>query len=316
MNQFRLFLFYLLMILSVSFGKTITKIDEINNDDFYKLKKIVVNETGIYILDAGNVEVFHYSSPHQLKSRFMRAGQGPGESIEPQGLIADRDTIYVLGHTLRRIIKFVNAQEDKQLKLNHNLPAAFTKLTNKFIVNFVMDDIFLSVYDINGKELSSICPIGAAKEKLKDSPTNLFSCISHLSSDDHFLYITYLYKNRIEKYDLNFNLIESKEINEKLQEPYVTQNRAGQFQNYFINGNEISKNLQHYKGKLYLLWQNQPATADCKNLNILSIYDTNLQHFQDFYFNECVSDFYIYNELIYCVSNEPVPKVLIYELPK
>ncbi|MBC8185585.1 6-bladed beta-propeller [candidate division KSB1 bacterium] len=285
-------------------------VNEIENDEFYKLKKIAVSDEGVFVLDVGNQVVFQYALDGEFLHTISGPGQGPGEFIEPTNIIVNEDTLWILGHTLMRVGQFIEAEFSGLFQME-KMPIAFCKIANNFIIGQVFSTTFLSKYNSQGILQDSTSFQGAARKKFKNIPFPLFSTLTHMSSSDTHMYLTYEYKNAIEKYDQNLKLLKSKKIAKKLKEPKV---KDGGNNNWYIEGDAIAKDIQYFNNKVYVLWMSQIAQVECEGLSQLSIFDENLKFIENVTIPDCVVGFDIYNGNLFGACNEPYPKVVIYEI--
>ena len=286
-------------------------VNEINNDEFYKLKKIAVSDVGIFVLDGGNQIVFQYSLDGEYLHTISGPGQGPGEFIEPEDIIVNKDTLWILGHTLMRVGQFIDAEFIGLFQME-KMPISFCRIANHFIVGQVFSITFLSKYNSLGILQDSTSFQGAARKKFGKSPFPLFSTLTHMSSSDTYMYLTYEYKNAIEKYDQNLKLLKSKKIAKKIKEPKV---KDGGNSHWYIEGDALAKDIQYFNKKVYVLWMSQIAQVECEGLSQLSIFDENLKFIENVTIPDCVVGFDIYNGNLFGVCNEPYPKIVIYEIP-
>lgn len=285
-------------------------VNEIENHEFYKLKKIAVSNDGIFILDGGNQVVFQYSLAGEYQQSISGPGQGPGEFIEPNNIIVSEDTLWILGHTLMRVGEFVDAEYTGSFQMER-MPFSFCRIANHFIVGQVFSTTFLSKYNSRGVLQDSTSFQGASRKKFKNIPFPLFSTLTHMSSSDTHMYLTYEYKNAIEKYDQNLKLLKSKKIAKKIKEPKV---KDGGNNQWYIEGDALAKDIQYFNKQIYVLWMSQIAQVECEGLSQLSIFDENLKFIENVTIPDCVVGFDIYNGNLFGVCNEPYPKVVIYEI--
>lgn len=307
-NKMLIFLCFSLNIFLI--GMDLHLIKSIENNEFYKLSKIDVSSDGIYILDVGNQSVFHYSHDYKYNQIISRAGQGPGEFIEPNDIIAEKDTLWILGHTLMKVGKFVDGKLFDSFQMER-MPFSFTKVKKQFIVSQVFSSSFLSSYNSSGQLIDSTKAQGAAKKKLYGASLNVFSSLVHLTSSDENVFLTYEYKNAVEKYDLNMKLEKSKKIFKKIKEPKV---KKGNENSWHIDGNAIAKDIEYFQNKVYVLWMSQEEQVDCEGLSQLSVFTENLKNIETITIPHCVEGVDIYDNKLYGVCNEPYPMVVIYEI--
>ena len=301
---------WIILLLQFSYSKELKLIYIIGNDQFYQLRKVAVNKTGIYLLDSGSQTVFHYSINGDLISRVSNPGQGPGEFIEPVDIDVTGDTLWILGHTLMRIGEFVSGDFVRSFQME-KMPISFTRINNRFIVGQIFSSSFLSIFSSNGILLDSALLQGAAKRKINGSPFPVFSTLIHMTSSNSHIYITYEYKNAVEKYSPDLRLLKSRKISKKLKEPRVQDGGNNQ---WFIDGNAIAKDIQYSNGRIYVLWMKQELTVDCEGLSQISVFDEKLRHEMDIVLPDCILGFDIYDGKLYGVCEEPHPKVMVYEI--
>lgn len=307
-NKLIIFLCFSLNIYLPGMGFQLIK--TIENDEFYKLREVAVSQNGIYILDVGNKTVFHYSTDFNHIQTISNAGQGPGEFIEPNDIIVEKDTLWILGHTLMKVGKFVDGKLFDSFQMER-MPFSFTKVKKQFIVSQVFSSSFLSSYSVGGQLIDLTKAQGVAKKKLFGSSFNLFSALTHLSSSKDNIYLTYEYKNAIEKYDMNMEFVKSKNISEKIKEPIV---KKGNNNSWYIDGNAIAKDIEYFQKKVYVLWMSQKEQVECEGLSQLSVFTENLKFIETVTIPDCVVGIDIYDNKLYGVCNEPYPMVVIYEI--
>ncbi len=288
----------------------LTTVGTIENDEFYELRKVAVSKSGIFILDVGNKTVFQYSLNGEYQSTISEPGQGPGEFIEPVSILADKDTLWILGHTLMRIGTFVKGQFEQSIQMD-KMPVSFCIIANQFVVGEIFSSRFLARYSTTGTLLDSASFQGAAKKKFNGAPFPLFSALTHMTSSDSHIYLTYEYKNAVEKYDPNLKLIKSKKISRKIKEPQV---KEGLDNSWYIDGDAIAKDIQYDHNRVYVLWLQQKLQVDCEGLSRISVFDEDLKHLYDLDLPDCVIGFDVFDGRLYGLCNEPIPRVVIYAL--
>ncbi len=298
----------IIFAISHIFCQDLKFIDKIVSDDFYKLTKIIVVPKSIYLLDVGNTKIYQFTNFLKLFNVIGSYGLGPGEFVEPNDILVNGDTLWVLDHSSMRINTFINGDfvSFTQLEI---MPISFDKIGNRFSVGHVFSSVFMANYSMDGSHIDSVSFQGASKLYFKGSPFPIFSALTHMASSEKYIYLTYEYKNAVEKYNSNLQLIKSTFISEYIEEPEVRDGGGNQF---YIDGMAIAKDIQFYQNKVYVLWMAQNEQIECEGLSQLSVFDSDLNHEQDITLPDCIVGFDIHDGKLYGVCEEPEPQVVIY----
>jgi len=299
------------LIITLAMGGAELASDQtIKSDTFYRLHRVAVSEQGIFLLDQGRKTVDHYSLAGEYLESMGAEGQGPGEFVEPQNLLITGDTLWVLGHTMRRIVKFVDGQFAGAIQMQ-SMPISFSRIGTDFIVGHVFTPTFLIKYNHQGQPLDSSRHQGASRKKFKNSPFPIFSALTHMTASRSHFYLTYEYKNAVEKYSPELRLKKSAKIAKRLKEPQV---KDGGNNQWYIDGDAIAKDIKYSVGKVYVLWMAQIEQVECEGLSRISIFDENLKAIAEMDLPDCVVGFDVFRGKLYGVCNEPEPRVVVYHL--
>ena len=211
---------------SLEFVQKIGDIDAINEN--YILFNVIDverdDEGNIYVLDSGNSRIQKYDNAGKYLITIGRSGHGPGELGVPIGFAIGPNGSFIIGESQGRMIKIFD-RDGKEIR-RFNLK----RWSGSYLIRFLgpetviisnnrklsmggtpdRDEIPLySIYNLNGNLLYTIGePLFFIIAREDGSRTPLFdSAAPFETGNDGNIYISYRYKNRIEKRDSKGNLI-------------------------------------------------------------------------------------------------------------
>lgn len=203
---------------SLEFVQQIGEFD--SEDENYLLFRpfdVAKDSTGnIYIVDSGNYRIQKFDSSGNYLATFGRKGQGPGEfSSQPYYLdLNSEGEIYVTSNDLTQwYILTPDGKEKKRFRLTEygnqfrvsragnifksyrNMPVVL--LYNKPIEQVTTYKSLIGVFDIEGNLIKEF----GKPEDFKDDRVTRLANINYIEIDqDDYVYISFYYKNLIEKY--------------------------------------------------------------------------------------------------------------------
>jgi len=205
----------------------VQKIGELDTEDenylLHRVSGVTVDSGGnIYVIDSGNYRIQKYDSNGKYLATFGREGQGPGEFLSPQSIGIDSNrNIYVYDQGNNRIS--VLSKEGRALrtfKFGRNAAEFRLLQSGEFIIN-TLSRIFsnnldavsnptteynipvVQIYDKDGKVLREFGKPYDYKDNVVNPKGNVF-----FSSDkNNFIYLSFKYQNRIEKYSPDGKLL-------------------------------------------------------------------------------------------------------------
>lgn len=206
----------------------VQKIGELESDDenymFYHPRDVALDtEQNIYVLDGGNFRIQKFDTNGKYLATFGRRGPGPSEFFEPRAIDIDtKGNIYVteIGNIGVKILK-PDGRQHKSFRIFLSTAHALRALdSGNFILgeapglalssimrdfNQQAEDAFLiHIYDKDGSILRKFC------EPLieKVSGISYFNKANFFAVDsNNYIYVTFRYENRIDKYDADGTLI-------------------------------------------------------------------------------------------------------------
>ena len=206
----------------------VQKIGDLEAEDenylLHRVSGVTVDSGGnIYVIDSGNYRIQKYDSNGKYLATFGRKGQGPGEFLSPQSIGVDSTgNIYVYdkgnnrisvlskeGRALRTFKFGRNAAEFRLLQsgefITNTLSRIFSKNldavsnpTAKYTIPVVQ------IYDKEGKLLREFGKPYDYKDNVVNPEGNVFF---YSSDKNNFIYLSFKYQNRIEKYSSEGRLL-------------------------------------------------------------------------------------------------------------
>ena len=206
----------------------VQKIGEYDTEDenymLYRVMDIARDSDGnIYVVDAGNYRIQKYDSNGQYLATFGRKGQGPSEFEYPRSIgLASNGNMYIYDQGNSRIS--VLSKEGRELRTFKfgERAAEFQMLrSDEFItknISGIITDSFdalsepvteytlplIQIYSNKGELLREFGkPFDYKDIFVNRSGNQFYSC----SDNNNFIYITFMYHNRVEKYSSEGELL-------------------------------------------------------------------------------------------------------------
>lgn len=185
--------------------------DETNpNFQFYKPMDVKVDkDNNLYVLDAGDFRIQKYDPDGKYVSSFCRKGQGPGEFLKADGLVIDKEgNLYIVNNFLE-VLKLDNqGTEINRIKKSGRRFDGFSLLNSgEYAIVMYADrnkDPIVGIFD---KDLKFVRKIGTKEDHGDGEYDWLYNVVDYQIDNDDNFYFSYSNNNRIEKYELNGNLL-------------------------------------------------------------------------------------------------------------
>lgn len=197
-------------------------VDSEDEDGFLYLPTDIAKDSKglIYIADSGNSRIQKYSSNGRLLKSIGREGQGPGEFLQISAIdidsedhlyISDRknrriqiltnEGIYIGGHNKRSAFDFFRLYSNK----NFAVPSGGRDpMGVPLVPKIEASQTLISVLD---NRLNVIQEVGQIQRYGTNELDNKSNCTAYCLDSKDNLFITFIYQNRIERYDRNGKLI-------------------------------------------------------------------------------------------------------------
>lgn len=190
------------------------------NDDNYQLFRPtdvgVDGDSNVYILDSGNIRIQKYTSDGIYLQTIGREGEGPGEFKLPQRMqVEDNGNIYVASMVgLSTGIKLFNPEGKEIDFIKPDLITTdFYHLEDSTMIYSGLGirpgtqptDIegnVVSVYNADGKKVSEFGEF----TKYDNPMLNFTANVALFAVDENFVYLTFLFQNKFEKYSIDGQL--------------------------------------------------------------------------------------------------------------
>jgi len=184
-----------------------------DNLQFSIIKDLKTDKNGdVFITDLKAVKVFKFSRENKLLSQTGRIGKGPGEFLRgPSTLAVYKNDIIVIDLSTAKIAQVFNTKDLKYKTTLYNIwPAHYAALTGKYqlLLNYhnYINETYLHVYNLNSDSLFSV-PLSNLTKYPRLNKFQIF----FLHRSDQII-LVYLYYNRIDILNENFEVIERLKI--------------------------------------------------------------------------------------------------------
>ena len=195
---------------------TLRKLDEItlqggDSGFVYGIQTIVVENDTIFILDSFDRYVKVYDSIGWLVNRFGGKGKGPGELVDPMGMVVDGERIMIIDPGRGRMIAMFHRSGafDKLLHIRTpRTPRAFARVDDRLaVMNPVFDTAqeglrTTRILDATGEIVANGCtlpPVYAASNAMEGFLSR--SQFGELVARDHDLYCYYSASSLVQQID-------------------------------------------------------------------------------------------------------------------
>jgi len=313
-------LFYIILFIFAESidAKELTKINVIgnNNDDsepkFYLPTKVILGPEGnLYVLDVGNTNIKVVTTKGDYVRTIGGPGQGPGEFKEPVDIWIEDNNLWVLDHSQMKISLF-NLRGSYIFSFAVEImPFAFTFFNNSFICSHVIGENFLIEYELTGSTSRRSGSLTSYDDIMDISRQNPFQRMAYLASDrGNNIFISYLYKNKIDKYDNNLNLIKTVKLSDGKKEPLIHKNTNM----YYVEGTEISSGINYVNETIYVLWKKENSDQlDSSGNSVITAFDDELNKIESMNIPDCLKGFTITDSMLYGTVEDPYPAIVIYK---
>lgn len=179
---------------------------EISDDKvlFYDPVDIKIDNSNIYVLDAGKCSVLKFDKDGNFILSFGNKGQGPGELNSPRSFVISKKKIYIANSGNRRIEVFnIDGSFDNSFKVPGEPREICTDKMGKLYIHFFHNNFLVHKYREDGKLIKSFVPAS----DVKDPFLQMFYNQVEISIENDELFVAYKFLNKIEKYDTKGNLI-------------------------------------------------------------------------------------------------------------
>ncbi|MBN1971825.1 MAG: 6-bladed beta-propeller [Candidatus Delongbacteria bacterium] len=110
---------------------------EDGNSDFeikYPVDFEIDNDGNIYVLDILSSKVEKFNKNGKYITSISNRGSGPGESIYPNGIILDKDSLLILNSRKRAILNFdLKGNYRHEMKYDNRLPSGMEQIGNNYL---------------------------------------------------------------------------------------------------------------------------------------------------------------------------------------
>lgn len=205
--------------ITISLIRTIGDINTLDeNRAFNNPSDIVVDKTGhIYILDSGNNRIQKFDSQGNYLSTLGRSGQGPGEFNWPSSFdMDDQGLLYITDQNNRRI-QVLDSEGTYQKMIRFTDPIYIIDLLSSGLVA-TKANLGLSIYGDEDQELPPLIRLIDQEGQINHEFGKMFDYKHQLLNrtgnffyffidENDFIYLTFSYQNRIEKYSSEGKLL-------------------------------------------------------------------------------------------------------------